>query len=137
MSSPACARFHPHPPYHALVHFLFWTGTRPSEAAGLRWGDVDLDAGIVRIVRSRHLWEDSAPKTAQAARTVELLPETVQLLKEMQPLRVTPDTPVFINTNGAPLEPNSFLKPWYALPTCARDSPAGLYAMKTRTFRPR
>src|SRR5690349_8616982 len=108
------ARVRPHPPYHAFVHFLVWTGARPSEAAGLRWGDIDLDAAIVRVVRSRHMWEDSAPKTAQAARTVELLAETGRLLEDIQPLHVTPDTPVFTNTNAAPIEPNSFLKPWYA-----------------------
>src|SRR5262249_58089302 len=28
--------------YHAFVYFRFWTGTRPSEAIGLRWDDVDL-----------------------------------------------------------------------------------------------
>ena len=124
------ARLHPHPPYHVFVHFLFWTGTRPSEAAGLRWGDVDLDPAIVRVIRSRHMWEDSAPKTAQAARTVELLAETVRLLEQIKPARVTPDAPVFINTNGGPVEPNSFLKPWY---TCLRAlgiRQRGLYAMK-------
>lgn len=123
-------RLQPHPPYHAFVHFLFWTGARPSEAAGLRWGDVDLEAGVVRIVRSRHLWEDSAPKTAQAARTVELLPETTRVLRAMQPLRVTPDIPVFVNTNGAPLEPNSFLRPWYACLGALGIRQRGLYAMK-------
>ena len=124
------ARLHPHPPYHVFVQFLFWTGTRPSEAAGLRWGDVGLDAGIVRITRSRHLWEDSAPKTAQAARTVELLPETVRLLDEMQSLHLTPEMPVFTNTNGAPLEPNSFLKPWYACLRVLGIRQRGLYATK-------
>lgn len=54
------ARRRPHPSYYAYVHTLFWTEMRPSEASGLRWGDVDLDQGIVRIVRSRHLWEERA-----------------------------------------------------------------------------
>lgn len=123
-------RVRPHPSYHVYVHTLFWTGMRPSEAAGLRWGDVDLDAGIVRIVRSRHMWEDSAPKTGQAARTVELMPETVRILRAIQPLRVTPDMPVFTNTNGRPIEPNSFLKPWYHCLRALGIRVRGLYAMK-------
>src|SRR5262249_30084436 len=41
------------PHYHAFVHFRFWTGTRPSEAIGLRWGEVDLACHRVRIRRSR------------------------------------------------------------------------------------
>ena len=56
-------RVRPHPPYHAYVHTLFWTGMRPSEAAGLRWSNVDLGRARLTIVRSRHLYEDSARKT--------------------------------------------------------------------------
>jgi len=55
-------RVRPHPRYHAYVHTLFWTGMRPSEAAGLRWSNVDLDRARLTIVRSRHLYEDSAPR---------------------------------------------------------------------------
>jgi integrase len=76
-----CTRRRPHPPYYVYVHTLFWTGMRPSEVSGLRWSDVDLDAGIVRVVRSRHMWEESAPKTGPSARTVELLPETSTVVR--------------------------------------------------------
>jgi integrase len=91
---------------------------------------VDLQAGIVRIVRSRHLWEESAPKTGQSARTVELLPETVRILQAMLPLRIDPTTPVFTNTAGAPVEPNSFLKPWYECLRALGIRVRGLYATK-------
>ena len=33
----------PHPAYHVYLHLLFWSGMRPSEAAGLQWQDVDLE----------------------------------------------------------------------------------------------
>ena len=123
-------RRRPHPPYHAYVHALFWTGMRPSEASGLQWGDVDLNAGIVRVVRSRHLWEDSAPKTGAAARTVELLPETVRLIRAIQPLHVTPEMPVFTNVAGGPIEPNSLLRHWYPCLRASSIRVRGLYAMK-------
>jgi hypothetical protein len=103
---------------------------RPSEASGLRWSDVDLDAGIVRVVRSRHLWEDSAPKTGPSARTVELLPETVRLLRAIEPLRVTPEMPVFTNVDGGPIEPNSLLRHWYPCLHASGIRVRGLYAMK-------
>lgn len=124
------ARVRLHPPYHVYVHLLFWTGMRPSEASGLRWGDVDLSAAVVRIVRARHLWEDSATKTGQAIRTVELLPETRRLLDGIEPLRVSPDMPVFTNTRGDPIEPNSFLLPWYRCLRALGIRQRGLYAMK-------
>lgn len=128
--SSTCTRKRPHRPYHAYVHTLFWTGMRPSEVSGLRWSDVDLDAGIVRVVRSRHLWEDSAPKTGPAARTVELLAETVRLIRAIQPLHVTPEMPVFTNVDGGPIEPNSLLRHWYPCLRASGVRVRGLYAMK-------
>jgi integrase len=120
-----------HPAFHAFVHLLFWTGMRPSEAAGLRWNDVDLERGVAQIVRSRHLYEDSAPKTRRAQRTVELLPETVRVLSEIQPLRAAPETPVFLNTNGKQIEPRSFLTThWYACLRALRIRVRGIYSCK-------
>ncbi len=56
-------------------------------------------AARVQVRHSRHLGAYVDPKTASARRTVELFPEVVQLLREIQPLRVTPEMPVF--TTGA------------------------------------
>jgi len=123
-------RLRVHPPFYAYVHALFWTGMRPSEASGLQWGDVDLVAGIARIVRSRHMGEDSATKTGPAARTVELMPETVRLLREMQPLHVAPDAYVFTNMASCPIEPDAFLKRWYSCLRVLGIRMRGLYSMK-------
>ena len=123
-------RRRPHPPYHAFVYVLFWTGLRPSEAAGLQWQDLDLDRGRLHVRRSRHLWEYGAPKTEGARRTVELFPEVVRLLKMIQPLRVTPEMPVFTNTVGQPIEPNSLLPHWYACQRALGIRVRGLYSTK-------
>jgi integrase len=123
-------RRHVHPPYHAFLHLLFWTGMRPSEAAGLQWGDVDLDRGVLHIRRSRHLGENSATKTPQAQRTIELLPETVRVLRAIQPLRVEETTPVLLNTWGQPIEPRAFLSHWYACLRALGIRMRGLYATK-------
>jgi len=123
-------RVRPHPHYHAFVHLLFWTGMRPSEAAGLQWHDVDLGRGIVRVRRSRHLGEYSATKTRQAERTVQLLPATTHLLGALLPLHAQEDTPVFLNTWSRVLEPRAFLLPWYACLRALSIRQRGLYAMK-------
>jgi len=123
-------RLRPHVPYYAYVQTLVWTGMRPSEASGLQWGDIDLNAGIARVARSRHLREDSAPKTGSAARTVQLMPETVAILRTIQPLHVTPEMPVFTNTNGQPIEPNAFLAPWYRCLRALGIRVRGLYSLK-------
>jgi len=122
-------RFRPHPQFHAFVHTLFWTGMRPSEAAGLKWGDVNLELGILRIVRSRYLREDNATKTPQAQRTVQLLEETVRVLLTMKPPDATPDDYVFTNTEGRPIEPKRF-DHWHACLKSLGIRVRGLYSTK-------
>jgi hypothetical protein len=38
--------------------------------------------------------------------------ETVAILRTVQPLKLTPDMPVFTNIDGRPVEPDTFLKRW-------------------------
>lgn len=119
-----------HPAYHAYLHLLFWSGMRPSEAAGLQWQDLDLVRGTAAIRRSRHLWTYGEPKTAGARRTVQLFPETVRLLRALAPLRLAPDLPVFTHTRGGPIEPNSLLPHWYAAQRACGIRVRGLYSTK-------
>jgi integrase len=123
-------RRRPHPGYHVFLHVLFWAGLRPSEAAGLQWQDIDLDRARLHVRRSRHLWEYGDPKTDSSRRTVELFPEAVHLLERLQPLHVTPDIPVFTNTCGQPVEPNSLLPHWYACQRALGIRVRGLYSTK-------
>jgi integrase len=62
------------------------TGMRRGEVAGLRWADVDLDAGRVSPRRPRvvvnHQVLVSEPKTAKGRRSIALDPATVAALRE-------------------------------------------------------
>ena len=78
---------------------------RPREVAGLQWGDIDLVAGTARVERSFHLGALDETKTASANRVVELTPETVAVLRQLMPLRVEPDIPVFTNVDGDTCRP--------------------------------
>jgi len=69
-----------------VAWLLFLTrGFRRGELAGLRWSDVDLDAGRVSIRRTRVMVDgkaaDSTPKTAAGTRTVPLDAVLVAALK--------------------------------------------------------
>jgi integrase len=119
-----------HPSFHAYVHTLFHTGLRPSEASGLQWQDIDPARGVLYVRRSFHLQGYNAPKTKSARRTVELLPETVRVLRALQPLNVAPDAPVFLNTIGGAIEPKSFSEHFHKAQRALGLRVRGLYCTK-------
>jgi integrase len=128
---PTRTRLVPHPAYHAFVQTLFWTGLRPSEAAGLQWQDLDLAHGRLHVQRSRHLYEDGAPKTESTDRWVELFPESVRVLRALEPLHVLPESPVFTTTEGRPIEPKAFAsRYWYRCLRALGIRVRGIYATK-------
>ena len=75
--------------YHALWVLLATTGMRRGEALGLRWSDVDLDAGRARIVQTiiqtRSIVSVGEPKTARGRRPISLDPATVAVLRDAPP----------------------------------------------------
>jgi integrase len=68
---------------HAAYHLAATTGTRRGELLGLRWRDLDLDAGRAQVVQTligkREL---SEPKTEKGRRNVALDAGTVAILRE-------------------------------------------------------
>jgi integrase len=71
---------------HALWVLLATTGMRRGEALGVRWQDVDLDAGRLRVVQTvlsiNGKISVSEPKTARGRRPIALDPSTVAVLRE-------------------------------------------------------
>src|SRR5262245_1440842 len=99
--------------YHAFVYFRFWTGTRPSEAIGLRWSDIDLRNRRVRIRRSRVLGRDGEPKTSRSKRDIILHEGLVRVLRAHVPRRPPPHDFVFRTPRGAPIdEANFYQREW-------------------------
>lgn len=109
------------PLYAAWVLFLA-RGPRRAEVAGLRWPDVDLDAGTARIVHTRTSVggrvETGEPKTAAGRRTLHLDAGLVRVLREHRKrqnearLAAGPkwtDTGyVFVRDDGRPPHPEYF-----------------------------
>lgn len=120
------------PRFYPWVYFMFWTGMRPSEAAALTLGDVDLDTGKFSIWRSRTLGEMNPPKTGKSKRTNDLLPNVIDVLKSM-PVRLhaSEKEPLFINTKGGPIDPNEFRKRyWYGVLAALKIRPRTPYCMR-------
>lgn len=71
--------------YYIAIYLAVMTGMRQGEILGLRWSDVDLDAGIVRIQQTlRHDGKKLMPgaKTSKSVRSVAISPETARELRE-------------------------------------------------------
>lgn len=73
--------------YHALWAILLTGGLRPSEALGLGWEHVDLDAARVHVARSLTRtgvdgWKLVQPKSKKARRVVPLPEVAIQALRE-------------------------------------------------------
>jgi integrase len=70
-----------------LLQFAFYSGLRSSELAGLKWRDVDLFKGELRVREAvlRNTKDQvsitKAPKTSAGARKMELLPKAISSLK--------------------------------------------------------
>ena len=109
--------------YYPLWFVLSHTGIRRGEVAALRWEDFDAEAGELCIRRNRvplknGTVEETTPKTKGSVRTLELDPESVEVLDRRQrkaqmrahlaagPLwRETGY--IFTDATGAPLHPNT------------------------------
>lgn len=73
-------------PWLSLWTFLATTGARRAEGLGLRWADIDFDAGHCRIVQQVVLADGvlmvDTPKTTSSARPIALDATTVAVLRE-------------------------------------------------------
>jgi integrase len=110
-----------------IVSLALATGMRRGELLGLQWGDIDLDAGTLRVERSI---EETAvglrlkpPKTKRGRRNIRLPPETVAMLRahkvQQMQLRLLlsmgkPDatTLVFSDVEGQLLKPHTVSRAW-------------------------
>ncbi len=71
-----------------LLGFLLHTGLRIGEALGLRWSDIDMDAGRITVrhnrTRAGSLMVEGAPKREKSARTMALLSGAVAALRRQR-----------------------------------------------------
>ena len=73
--------------YHSLIYVALATGARLGELLALRWQDIDMERGTMRIIRTAQRLPGKgiifhSPKTHRATRPVALSPETVRVLRE-------------------------------------------------------
>lgn len=111
-----------------LLVLVATTGLRRGEALGLRWGDIDLQAGSLRVSRSlvrtsKGIEMDNQTKTPRGRRTIPLAQSVVVELRDHKArqagerLKAGPAWRnldlVFCTEDGGPLEPRNVSR-WYA-----------------------
>lgn len=84
-------------PRHAMLATLIFSGVRIGELLDLRWRDVDLGSGRLRI-KLQGL--DDEAKTDAGHRDVKLLPALRDVLAELRPLDADPKRYVFATARG-------------------------------------
>ncbi len=105
---------------YPLFHLIAYRGLRRGEAVGLRWVDVDLERGALRVtqqvVQLGWATEIGPPKTGSGERTISLDEKTVAVLRRWSVLQVrhregwasgwVDSGLVFTRENGGPLHPD-------------------------------
>ena len=97
---------------YELYYLDLATGLRRGELLGLKWADVDLDRGMLKIQRaiSRQNGKvvEAPLKTKNAYRTLPLSADAISVLK-MQKCKVGNSEWVFPSPPGGPMSPDSVL----------------------------
>lgn len=104
--------------YGHIVKFLFLTGARLGEMAGLRWGDVSPDCSFIMFkrtydIRSKQFKGYTKTGVERKFPCSKILKE---LLVSIKPTEVLPDSLVFSSRDGKVFSAHSFFTVWHGLP---------------------
>jgi integrase len=129
---------------YAAIALIAATGLRKGEALALRWNDIDLEAGVLRVrgtlARTEGQLVVTLPKTRASRRTLRLAPPVSALLRAHRKAQAAERIAaantwneagyVFTTESGQPIDPRNFLR---ALEAVARR--AGLEHVGVHTLR--
>ncbi len=87
----------------ALYVLAVTTGMRQGEILALRWDDLDLQDGALRVQRTLWKGETYPPKTKKSRRTVALPNLAIEAIEQHRDRRVTNSQWVFPTRNGTPV----------------------------------
>ena len=102
-------------PSASLAWLLALTGLRIGELLAVRWRNVDLERGTLRVTETVYDGHFDVPKTQRSQRSVPLSTKTIQILVARKPALMNPEALVFATSTGTPFDrhnlTNKQLKP--------------------------
>ncbi|HZR84752.1 MAG TPA: tyrosine-type recombinase/integrase [Candidatus Binatia bacterium] len=107
------------PRYLPYVGTVLLAGTRPSEAAGLQWGDISFDDRTIHVQRAVVMRRVGKTKTARSRRLLRVSDRLIEIYRAAQPRFFEPTDFVVPSRRGGPLHTNGFTVYWWT--RCMRD----------------
>jgi integrase len=96
-------------PCQSLASLLALTGLRIGELLALRWRDVDLESGCIRVRQTVYEGQFDDPKPRRSRRTVPLGKRGVEILARRRPPRLEPEALIFASSRATPLNRRNLL----------------------------
>jgi integrase len=96
--------------FEGVFYLCSLVGLRIGEALALRYEDVDLERGTVRVERTLHEGECSAPKTSSSRRTLSLPQKALDSLVWHCGGRNNPTGYLFATASGKPVDVSNFYR---------------------------
>jgi integrase len=137
-------------PLEALYRLAITGGLRQGELLALRWPQVDLDHGVVRVIatleqRRGHEPVIAEPESTRSRRQVEIGSATIESLRAHKTQAIEKalaagkafnrDGFVFTQADGSPLTMSIVRKSWMRLNAKAEVPPSGFTTSDTRAPR--
>lgn len=91
-------------PSRSLAWLLVLTGLRIGELLAVRWRNVDLENGVLRVTETVYEGHFDTPKTQRSQRSVPLGPMAIRILSAQKPTVVNPEGLVFATRDGSPFD---------------------------------
>ncbi|MGO9433252.1 MAG: tyrosine-type recombinase/integrase [Terracidiphilus sp.] len=104
-------------PSRSLAWLLVLTGLRIGELLALRWSDIDLERGYLRVRQTVYEGRFDDPKTQRSKRTVPLGPKGIAVLEPFHSEDFDPNGLVFATRRGTPFSRRNLLNRQLK-PTC-------------------
>ena len=132
-------------PLFTIAALALGSGMRRGEIVGLQWGDIDLDAAVLRVERA--VEETKAglrvkpPKTRHGRRTISLPAQTIDALRSHRKAqlevrialglgRQEPGSWVFCSLNGDLLSPDNLSRDWRRAVKARALPPVSFHALR-------